>query len=69
MSRRTEGTFGGKKRRVEDVISTTLKGLERGKSYVVDGRLIYLGTLSVRLAPRGVVLAKSAAVIMRPKKT
>ena len=65
---KSEGTFGGKKRRVEDVISTTLKGLERGKSYVVDGRLIYLGTLSVRLAPRGVV-AKSAAAIMKPKKT
>jgi len=57
----------GRKRTVENVIATALRGLERGKSYVVDGRLIYLGTLSVRLAPRGIV-AKSAARIMAPKQ-
>ncbi|MGA2641494.1 MAG: SDR family oxidoreductase, partial [Spirochaetia bacterium] len=56
----------GRKRKVQSVVATALKGLEQGKSYVVDGRLIYLGTLSVRLAPRGVV-ARSAARIMAPK--
>jgi len=56
----------GRKRTAEDVVATALRGLERGKSYVVDDRLIYLGTLSVRLAPRGVV-ASSAARIMAPK--
>ena len=56
----------GKKRTVENVVATALRGLERGRSYVVDGGLIYLGTLSVRLAPRGVV-AGSAALIMAPK--
>jgi short-subunit dehydrogenase len=56
----------GRKRTVEDVVATALRGLERRKSYVVDGGLIYLGTLSVRLAPRGVV-ASSAAKIMAPR--
>jgi hypothetical protein len=61
-----EGAAVGKKRAVASVIATALKALERGKSYVVDGRLNYIMTQSVRLSPRGFVAAM-AARILKPK--
>jgi short-subunit dehydrogenase len=64
---RNEQAAIGRKRSAEQVVATALRGLDRGRSYVVDGGLIYLGTLSVRLAPRGVVAA-SAARIMSPRR-
>lgn len=62
-----EGAAPGRNRRpVIGVVASALKALERGKSFVVDGRLNYLGSQSVRLAPRQVVV-RSAARIMRPR--
>ena len=62
-----EGATPGRRRRtVESVVASALKALARGKSFVVDGGLNYLGSQSVRLAPRQVVL-RSAARIMRPR--
>jgi uncharacterized protein len=58
-----ENAAMGRKRTVESVVGSAMKALRRGKSFVVDGRLNYLMTQSIRLAPRGVV-ARSAARIM-----
>jgi short-subunit dehydrogenase len=62
-----ESAAVGKKRTVESVIASALKALERGKSYVVDGRLNYIMTQSIRLSPRGLV-ARVAARMMKPKE-
>lgn len=62
-----ENAAMGKKRTVASVIQSAMRALERGKSFVVDGRLNYLMTQSIRLAPRGVV-ARSAAEIMAHNK-
>jgi uncharacterized protein len=62
-----EESIVGKKRPVESVVASAMRALERGRSYTVDGGLMYLMTQSVRLAPRGVV-ARSAARIMKPKE-
>jgi hypothetical protein len=58
-----ESAAMGRKRAVESVVESAMKALRRGKSFVVDGRLNYLMTQSIRLAPRGMV-ARSAARIM-----
>ena len=57
----------GKKRAVESVIASALKALERGKSYVVDGRRNYIMTQLIRLSPRGLV-ARGAARVLKPKE-
>ena len=60
-----ESAAMGKRRTVESIVQSAITALERGKSFVVDGRLNYFMTQSVRLAPRGAV-AWSAARIMTP---
>jgi hypothetical protein len=64
----TEARDFGKRRSSENVIETTLRALERGKSYVVDGRLMYFAVQMIRLLPRSLV-AKLTARIMEPKET
>jgi hypothetical protein len=62
----TEGRHSGKRRSSENVVETTVRALEKRKSYVVDGWLIYLAVQSIRLLPRSLV-AKLTARIMKPK--
>lgn len=62
----TQGVFG-RRRSAESVVRTTLKALERGRSYAIDGRANYLLANSVRFAPRSFA-AKMTAQVMAPKK-
>jgi short-subunit dehydrogenase len=62
-----ENAAMGKKRTAKSVVESAMRALDRGKSFVVDGRLNYLMTQSIRLAPRAVV-ARSAARIMAPSE-
>jgi uncharacterized protein len=55
----------GRMRTVENVVASAIKALERGKSYVVDGKLNYLASLSVRLSPRGFVATMAARIMKR----
>jgi hypothetical protein len=64
----TEARNFGKRRTSQSVVETTLRALERGKSYTVDNRLMYFAVQSIRLLPRGFV-AKLTARIMKPKGT
>jgi len=64
----TEARDFGKRRSSENVVETTLRALERGKSYAVDGRLMYFAAQLIRLLPRSLV-AKLTARIMQPKET
>ena len=63
-----EGAALGKKRSVDSVVMSALRAVERGRSYVVDGKLNYLATQVIRLSPRSFV-AKTAARMMRPKES
>jgi short-subunit dehydrogenase len=56
----------GKKRTVQDVVTTAFRALERGKPYVIDGMFNYLLAQSSRFAPRGRA-AMIAAGMMKPK--
>ena len=63
---KNEDAVAGKRRPPEAVVETALKGLERGKSSVIDGWPLRIGIIGERLVSRAFV-ARSAAKIMRPK--
>ncbi len=56
----------GRRRSPEQVVAGSLKALDRGKSFYVDGKLNYLQAFAIRLSPRRLTV-QGAAAILKPK--
>ncbi len=63
----TDAGVRGAKRTPAQVVATGLRGLERGRSYAVDGLANYLAAQASRVLPRGLV-ARLMERVTRPRQ-
>jgi len=62
-----EGAAHGRKRTVDQVVTGSLKALDRGRPVFIDGPSNVLAAQSIRLAPRRAVI-RGASAILKPRR-